>query len=82
MRDYGPGIPPDVLPHVFDRFYRVEDERSAREGLGLGLFIAREVVNAHGGRIEVESELGTGATFIVTLPLLESSGAAEREPVG
>ena len=73
VRDYGPGIPAHVLPHVFDRFYRVDEERSAREGLGLGLFIAREVVNAHEGRIEVESEIGNGATFTVTLPLLESS---------
>jgi two-component system CheB/CheR fusion protein len=82
VRDYGPGIPAHVLPHVFDRFYRVDEERSAREGLGLGLFIAREVVNAHEGRIEVESEIGNGATFTVTLPLLESSGSAERDPVG
>jgi signal transduction histidine kinase len=70
-----------VLPHVFDRFYRVDQERSAREGLGLGLFIASEVVNAHEGRIEVESEMGSGATFTVTLPLLESSRVAEREPI-
>jgi two-component system CheB/CheR fusion protein len=81
VRDYGPGIPAHVLPHVFDRFYRVDEERSAREGLGLGLFIAREVVNAHEGRIEVESEIGNGATFTVTLPLLERSGSAERDPV-
>jgi two-component system, chemotaxis family, CheB/CheR fusion protein len=81
VRDQGPGIPPHVLPHVFDRFYRVDEQRSAREGLGLGLFIAREVVSAHEGRIEVESEIGTGATFTVTLPLLESSGVAEREPI-
>jgi two-component system, chemotaxis family, CheB/CheR fusion protein len=73
VRDQGPGIPPHVLPHVFDRFYRVDDERSAREGLGLGLFIAREIVNAHEGRIEAESEIGNGATFIVSLPLLEPS---------
>jgi two-component system, chemotaxis family, CheB/CheR fusion protein len=73
VRDHGPGIPADVLPHVFDRFYRVDDVRSAREGLGLGLFIAREVVNAHEGRIEVESAMGSGATFTVSLPLLDPS---------
>src|SRR5215212_5257341 len=70
VRDHGPGIPAHVLPHIFDRFYRVDGERSAREGLGLGLFIAREIVNAHEGRIEAESILGTGTTFIVSLPLL------------
>src|SRR5215207_5079818 len=74
VRDHGPGIPAHVLPHIFDRFYRVDDERSAREGLGLGLFIAREIVNAHGGRIEVESTIGSGATFTVSLPLLDTSG--------
>ena len=71
VRDHGPGIPAHVLPHIFDRFYRVDDERSAREGLGLGLFIAREIVTAHEGRIEVESRLGSGSTFTVRLPLLD-----------
>src|SRR5215212_5122991 len=82
VRDHGPGIPAHVLPHIFDRFYRVDDERSAREGLGLGLFIAREIVNAHGGHIEVESTIGSGATFTVRLPLLEISGSSqpERDP--
>jgi two-component system CheB/CheR fusion protein len=81
VRDHGPGIRAHVLPHVFDRFYRVDEERSAREGLGLGLFIARELVNAHEGRIEVESTLGSGTTFTVRLPLLDRSGSAEHEPV-
>ena len=81
VRDHGPGIPAHVLPHVFDRFYRVDDERSAREGLGLGLFIARELVNAHEGQIEVESTMGSGATFTVRLPLLATSESPESEPV-
>src|SRR5829696_5495897 len=80
VHDHGPGIPAHVLPHIFDRFYRVDDERSAREGLGLGLFIAREIVNAHEGRIEVESTIGSGATFTVRLPLLETSGSSQPEP--
>jgi two-component system, chemotaxis family, CheB/CheR fusion protein len=80
VHDHGPGIPAHVLPHIFDRFYRVDDERSAREGLGLGLFIAREIVNAHEGRIEVESTIGSGATFTVRLPLLEISGSSQPEP--
>jgi len=78
VRDHGPGIPAHVLPHIFDRFYRVDDERSAREGLGLGLFIAREIVNAHGGHIEVESTIGSGATFTVRLPLLAISDSSRR----
>src|SRR5215203_3451140 len=78
VHDQGPGIPAHVLPHVFDRFYRVDDERSAREGLGLGLFIAREIVNAHEGRIEAESEIGNGATFTVSLPLLKPSDFSPR----
>ena len=69
--DHGPGIPSQVLPRVFERFYRVDDDRSAREGLGLGLYIAREIVNAHGGHIEARSNLGAGSTFVVTLPLLD-----------
>jgi two-component system, chemotaxis family, CheB/CheR fusion protein len=81
VRDHGPGIPAHVLPHVFDRFYRVDDERSAREGLGLGLFIARELVNAHEGQIEVESTMGSGATFTVRLPLIATSDSPEPEPV-
>src|SRR5918993_521650 len=81
VRDHGPGIPAQVLPHVFDRFYRVDGERSAREGLGLGLFIARELVNAHEGQIEVASTIGSGATFTVRLPLLDPSGSAESTPV-
>jgi len=80
VRDHGPGIPAHVLPHVFDRFYRVDGERSAREGLGLGLFIAREIVHAHEGRIEVESAIGTGTTFTVSLPLLTTSESPELEP--
>jgi two-component system CheB/CheR fusion protein len=81
VRDHGPGIHAHVLPHIFDRFYRVDDERSAREGLGLGLFIAREIVSAHEGRIGVVSTIGSGATFTVRLLLLDRSGSAELEPV-
>jgi two-component system, chemotaxis family, CheB/CheR fusion protein len=78
VRDQGPGIPAHVLPHVFDRFYRVDDERSAREGLGLGLFIAREIVTAHEGQIEVDSTMGSGATFTVRLPLVAASDSSSR----
>jgi signal transduction histidine kinase len=67
--DTGAGIPKEDLPHIFERFYRVERSRSRKSGgTGLGLAIAREIVEAFGGRIEVKSKLGEGTTFIITLP--------------
>jgi len=65
VADEGPGIPPEQLPHVFERFYQAA---GARTGVGLGLAIAREIVLAHGGTIEARSEPGEGAEFIVRLP--------------
>jgi two-component system OmpR family sensor kinase len=70
VSDNGPGIPPDELPHIFDRFYRVEKSRSrsALGGSGLGLSIAQWIAHSHDGRIEVASEPGKGTTFSVWLP--------------
>lgn len=67
VSDTGPGIPPEHRPHVFAKYYQVE--RSRKIGSGLGLAIAREVVEAHGGTIEVVDRSGPGATFRVVLPL-------------
>ena len=69
VEDTGPGIPPEQMPHLFDRFWQA---RSAdRRGVGLGLAIARGIVEAHGGRIRVESEPGVGSVFAFDLPLVE-----------
>jgi signal transduction histidine kinase len=70
VQDQGPGIPEEDHAAVFNRFYRVKSaEHKSREGLGLGLYIAREIVTQHGGRIWVDSSLGEGCTFYFTLPL-------------
>lgn len=76
VQDSGPGIPRAELPRIFDRFYRVHRDGQQESGTGLGLFIVREMVNLHGGRIDVDSEPGQGATFTVRLPMV----AAEQEP--
>src|SRR5581483_2321570 len=70
VADSGPGIPPEHLPRLFERFYRVDPSRSQRDGgTGIGLAIARSVVEAHGGRIRAESEVGKGSVFTFDLPV-------------
>ncbi|MBO4924991.1 MAG: HAMP domain-containing protein [Clostridia bacterium] len=74
VADNGPGIPKESLPHIFDRFYRVDKARSREKGgTGLGLSIVHQLVLLHGGSIRVESEEGSGASFIVELPLHQGS---------
>jgi signal transduction histidine kinase len=68
IADRGIGVHPEDISHLFERFYRAKGARKA-EGLGLGLFITRLLVEAHGGRLWVESELGKGSVFYFTLPL-------------
>ena len=69
VRDDGPGIPPEAIDRVFERFYRVDKARSRDQGgTGLGLSIVKHIVQAHGGEVRVESEPGKGATFFLTLP--------------
>ena len=69
VRDTGCGIDAADLPHIFDRFYRADASRNrATGGVGLGLSIAREIVIAHGGTIQVESAVESGSRFTVSLP--------------
>ncbi|HVZ40422.1 MAG TPA: ATP-binding protein [Candidatus Kapabacteria bacterium] len=68
VTDDGPGIPAEDLPHIFDRFYRSDRTRTTR-GSGLGLAIAKTIIEAHGGTVAITSELGSGTSVIVTLPL-------------
>jgi len=74
--DTGPGIPPDKLRVVFDRFWQVA--KADRLGLGLGLYISKSIIEEHGGRIWVDSRVGEGSTFYFTLP----DAAPERPPPG
>ncbi len=76
--DDGAGIPPEALPHLFDRFYRVDGARSGRgNGSGLGLAIVQWIVQQHGGTVEVESRLGEGSAFAVVLPALNPRSTSE-----
>ncbi len=68
VTDQGPGIAPQDLPYLFERFYRAKGTHKT-EGIGLGLYITRTLVEAHGGRIWVESTVGEGSTFFFTLPV-------------
>ena len=70
LSDQGAGIPAEDAPHLFDRYYRAKTGLG-QEGLGLGLYISRLILEAHGGRIWVQSQVGQGSTFFFTLPLAE-----------
>jgi heavy metal sensor kinase len=83
VEDTGQGIPPEHLPHIFDRFYRVRgtgEQASPERGLGLGLSFVSWIVRAHGGTVDVQSEPGKGTTFIVKLPL-SGAGMTVEGPI-
>ncbi len=83
VRDGGPGIPPDALTHIFDQFYRVPGIQARSGGggsagnMGLGLFIAKAIVEQHGGTISVTSQVGHGSTFRVSLPVVPPPGETQ-----
>jgi signal transduction histidine kinase len=74
IRDHGIGIPAAALPHLFTRFYRAPNAaaRATTSSMGVGLFVVRELVQAHGGTVAVTSAEGAGSTFTVRLPLRRS----------
>ena len=83
VRDTGVGIPPEHLPRIFERFYRVDRPRTRQAGgTGLGLAICKWVAEAHGGRIEVESLVDRGSTFSVYLPVRKASTVPADTPAG
>ena len=72
MSDHGVGIPAGELDRVFERFYRVDPSRSrVTGGTGLGLSLVKHISLSHGGDVDVESQIGTGSTFTITLPRFE-----------
>ncbi|NLL90695.1 MAG: ATP-binding protein, partial [Dehalococcoidales bacterium] len=68
IKDTGDGIPEEHLPHIFDRFYRIEENND--NGFGLGMAICKSIVEAHNGEISVESKQGKGTVFKIRLPLV------------
>jgi PAS domain S-box-containing protein len=77
VRDFGYGIAPGELPHIFERFYRVADTgRVGVPGLGMGLYLSREIARRHGGDIAVQSEPGAGSTFTLSVPLAATPQSA------
>jgi signal transduction histidine kinase len=84
VRDWGKGIEPAQLHHVFDRYWR--ESPAAGGGSGLGLYLAKGIVDAHGGKLWAQSRVGIGSTFFFTLPLRENPSlralTASRRRVG
>ncbi len=82
VKDNGPGIPEADLPHIFERFYRVDKGRSREtQGTGLGLAIVKHVLMRHNAQLRIESEEGKGSTFIIQFPSLAAVPSATATPV-
>src|SRR5262249_7203356 len=83
VRDTGTGIPAEELPHLFERFHRVEGARGRSiEGSGIGLALVQELVRLHGGQVAVQSEVGVGSSFTVSLPFGTSHLPSDRLRAG
>jgi signal transduction histidine kinase len=80
VKDEGPGIPSADLPRLFDRFFQARGARAQKGGLGLGLYITKGIVDAHGGQLSVDSAQGLGSTFRVALPAVSSAPAHFQQP--
>ena len=72
IEDDGPGIDPNHLENLFDRFYRVGDQVDGVRGSGLGLYICKQIIHAHNGKINVESDIDEGTCFTILLPIAET----------
>jgi signal transduction histidine kinase len=81
VSDHGLGIAPEHLPHLFERFYRAESGSRTIKGVGLGLYICRSLIEAHGGAMWVESHVGVGSTFSFGLPASRIDARAEGQVV-
>src|SRR5262249_20272964 len=82
VRDHGPGISPEHLPRLPERFYRVDvSESRAQGGTGLGLALVKHILNRHGGRLTIDSVLGQGATFTAHLPLTAGGAGGGSAPL-
>jgi signal transduction histidine kinase/ligand-binding sensor domain-containing protein/DNA-binding response OmpR family regulator len=79
VRDTGCGIPEDQLPHLFNRFYQIQ-KSEMQPGTGIGLSLAKELTELHGGSIEINSTFGKGSTFIVQIPMIELPGSFDSSP--
>jgi len=76
VQDTGPGIPAEDIPHLFQKFYRVDSSLTRTvSGTGLGLFICRKIIEMYQGRIWIESQVGHGSTFFINLPRLNTNQA-------
>jgi PAS domain S-box-containing protein len=71
VQDFGSGIPPEKLRHLFEKFFQVDQDRELREGLGLGLYISNEIIKKHNGSMSVKSDLSKGSTFSFVIPALK-----------